>query len=368
MNTFLVNASNLKAGGGIQVTQSISEQLQRHKKCHFIVVLSTYIKDNNLDFGDNVELYHYDIKHNLRTVLFGRDSFLDGLVEENKIDAVLTMFGPSIWRPRVPHLCGFARAQLILKDSPYYKNRSLKERVVYGIWNWAFKRSSKVFYTENEYTSRILEKFYKGVKVYTVSNYYNQIFDRPEKWNRGIVLSAFNGATCLSIASPTPHKNFGIIEGIVRYLREVHPEFKVRFVLTFNKDQWPIDEDVREHIIYVGKVDVTECPYLYKQCDIMFMPSLLECFTATYPEAMRMERPIVTTDMEFAKGLCGDAACYYSAIDPEAAAEAIYKVATNKEYAAQLVVNGKEQLKKFDNYEQRADKLIKILEEIVNNK
>lgn len=31
----------------------------------------------------------------------------------------------------------------------------------------------------------------------------------------------------------------------------------------------------------------------------------------------------------------------------------------------QFVENGKEQLKKFDNYEQRADKLIRILEEMV---
>ena len=98
------------------------------------------------------------------------------------------------------------------------------------------------------------------------------------------------------------------------------------------------------------------------------MPTLLECFTATYPEAMRMEVPIVTTDLEFARGLCGDAACYYSAIDAEACAEAIYKVATDKEYAAQLVANGKEQLKKYDNYEQRADKLIGILEDMVSHR
>jgi glycosyltransferase involved in cell wall biosynthesis len=96
----------------------------------------------------------------------------------------------------------------------------------------------------------------------------------------------------------------------------------------------------------------------------MFLPTLLECFTATYPEAMRMEKPIITTDMEFARGLCKDAACYYSPVDAAEAAEAIYKVATDKEYAARLVKNGKKQLQAFDNYEQRAEKLIKILEEI----
>jgi glycosyltransferase involved in cell wall biosynthesis len=94
----------------------------------------------------------------------------------------------------------------------------------------------------------------------------------------------------------------------------------------------------------------------------------MECFTATYPEAMRMDVPIVTTDMEFARGLCGDAACYYSAIDSTAAAEAIYKVATEKDYAVRLVANGKEQLKKFDNYEERADKLIGILEVLTSSK
>ena len=127
-------------------------------------------------------------------------------------------------------------------------------------------------------------------------------------------------------------------------------------------------DDVRDSIVYVGKTDVSECPFLYEQADIMFMPTLLECFTATYPEAMRMEVPIVTTDLEFARGLCGDAACYYSAIDPAAAAEVIYKVATDKDYAAMLTANGKEQLKKFDNYEQRAEKLINILEEITGKR
>ena len=79
-----------------------------------------------------------------------------------------------------------------------------------------------------------------------------------------------------------------------------------------------------------------------------------------------MEKPIVTTDLDFAHGICGDAACYYSAVDAKAAAESIYKVATDKAYSAQLVANGRERLKKFDNYKQRTDKLIKILEEITS--
>lgn len=365
MKRYLINASNLKAGGGIQVAQSICEQLQRYEGIQFYFVLSTYIEDYWIRSKSNVELYHYNIKHNFRTVLFGRDKFLDDIVDQKKIDAVLTVFGPSIWRPKVPHLCGFARAQLLLKDSPYYQRISWKERVVYTVWKWSFKRSSSVFYTENEYISRILEKFYKNIKVYTVSNYYNQVFDIPGYCVKH-PLSEFDGITCLCVSSYYPHKNLDIMIGVSRILEKEHPELNFRFVLTFDDGIMKVPKELEHHFTFIGKVDVSECPNLYEQANIMFMPTLMECFTSTYPEAMRMEVPIVTTDLEFARGLCGDAACYYSSLDAESAAEAIYKVATDKKYASTLVINGKEQLKKFDNYEQRTEKLIKILEEIQN--
>ena len=155
------------------------------------------------------------------------------------------------------------------------------------------------------------------------------------------------------------------MDNICDILEQKHKDFHFQFVLTLDEDQcsW-VQEKNKKNFVFIGKVDISECPHLYQQADIMFMPTLLECFTATYPEAMRMEVPIVTTDLEFARGLCGDAACYYSALDATAAAEAIYKVATEKGYAQKLVENGKKQLLSFDNYEQRAEKLIEILENI----
>jgi glycosyltransferase involved in cell wall biosynthesis len=368
---FLINASNLKAGGGLQVADSICGQLNRFQRHHFVVVLSLYLTTtkDRLQGYENVDVLDYTIPNTFKTIVLGRDSFLDELVESKHIDAVLTVFGPSRWRPSVPHLSGFALPQLVIPESPYFTRMGFLERLKWKLWcsirKWSLKRSADCFWTENPYISKRLNNKIHNVKVYTVSNYYNQVFDTPESWKKGITLPNYDGITCLSISSPTPHKNFGIIEGIVRYLREAHPGFKVRFVLTCDEEQWPMAGDVLEHVEYVGKTEVSEGPYLYEQAGIMFMPTLLECFTATYPEAMKMGVPIVTTDLEFARGLCGDAACCYSAVDAKAAAEAIYKVATDKTYAKQLVENGKKQLLTYDNYEQRADKLIGILEEIV---
>lgn len=360
---FLINCSNLKVSGGLQVAKSICEQLNQYKNHHFIVVLSTFINDEHISSCENVEVFKYNIPHNVKSVLVGRDAFLDGLVKEKNVDAVLTVFGPSLWRPRVPHLCGFARAQLLKEVNPNY-HPTLKESIIYKIWAWGFRKSSNVFYTENPYISDLLPVLIKGCKVYTVTNYYNQIYDTPDLWSRTKKLPDFDGITCLSISGHMAHKNFEILPKVVDYLEKKHPSFHFRFVLTFNENEMHIPDNQKDHYLFIGKVDIEECPYLYEQSDIMFMPTLMECFTATYPEAMRMEKPIVTTDLEFARGLCGDAAFYYSAFDASAAADAIHKVATDKGFSNQLIENGKRQLLIYDNYNQRADKLVKILEEI----
>lgn len=367
---FLINCSNLKAGGGLQVADSICTLLNRFSQHHFHVVLSPHMKQtkDQVEHFPNVEVHSYEIPNSFATIVRGRDKFLDKLVNKYKVDAVLTIFGPSRWRPKVPHLSGFAMPHLVISESPFFSRQPLSQRIKWKLWckirQWSFKRSASYFWTENPYISAKLDKLLVNRKVYTASNYYNQVFDHPKSWVRKIILPEYDGVTCLSISTHYPHKNFEILIPVVRVLKEMHPDLLVRFVLTFDENEMTVPNDVRDSFVFIGKVDVAECPSLYEQCDIMFMPTLLECFTASYPEAMRMEKPIVTTDLEFARGLCGDAACYYSAVDSNAAAEAIHKVATDRDYAKQLVENGKKQLQAFDNYEQRAEKLIKILEAI----
>ena len=369
MAIFLINCSNLKQGGGLQVADSVCRELKLFQQHYFVVVLSSSFPDTLSVISDfpNIELYTYDIQNNLKTLFLGRDAYLDGLVEEKKVDAVLTIFGPSRWRPRCKHLCGFARAQLIKNVNPNV-NANFRERLTLAIWRWGFRRSSDTFYTENQYISSMLPKLLGDVRVFTVTNYYNQVFDKPELWKKK-TLPDFDGVTLLTISNAYPHKKLEIAAEVTRILKKEHPDFRFRFVYSIEREQLKADlSGIEEHFVFIGTVDISECPSLYRQSDIAFQPTLMECFTATYPEAMRMEVPIVTTDLEFARGLCGDAACYYSAMDAKSCAEAIYKMATDKEYVNNLVVNGKKQLKNFDNYEQRAEKLVMILEDMVSKK
>ena len=167
----------------------------------------------------------------------------------------------------------------------------------------------------------------------------------------------------LDIAAYGPHKNQKIALDIAKILRKEHPKFKFRFVFTMKESEFPtIPSDLRDCFYFTGRVSIDQCPSLYEQCDAEFQPTLLECFTATYPEGMKMRTPIITTDLEFARGLCGEAALYYEPLSEGSAADAIYRLAKNDQLQQRLVANGEKQLKVFDTSSQRVAKIIYHIE------
>lgn len=367
----LINASNLTKGGGVQVADSIVHELKHHLEHHFIVVASLQVAATCADIADlpHIKLVVYNLPSSALTALTGRDKTLDSLVKEYHVDVVLTIFGPSRWRPRVPHLCGYARSQLCIPESPFWKEikglQRFKSNARKLLNKWLFKLSADDLWTENSFISRRVKGLYPAKRVYTVTNNYNQIFDKPSAWDRSLNLPAFDGTTLLTVSANYPHKNLKIIRPCIAYLREHHPELHFRFILTLNEqDFFPLTAEERRHIQLIGSVKITQVPHLYEQADIMFLPSLLECFSANYAEAMRMGVPILTTDLGFAHSLCHEAADYFSPIDAADLGEHIYRLSADSSLRAQLAKEGKRQLEFFDTAAERCTKLIEILENL----
>ncbi len=369
----LINCSNLKVGGGLQVADSVCRQLNRYPQHKFIVVLSTYLDKLAVDLknDENVEVLSYTLERSVYTFLTKRDKYLDEIVARHKVECVLTIFGPSRWTPRVPHISGFARLHIVPGISPFFNTLQLKDRiksfVLYRLVEREFRRNANYFYTENPYISDQLKKKWPDKHIETITNYYHQVFDESSKW-KDINIPDFNGASLLTVSANYPHKNLKIAIEIARILKKKHKTFSFRFIYTVSSTDLYVPSYLKEHFLFVGKVDIAQCPKLYQMADISFQPSLLECFTATYPESMIMGVPIITTNLEFAEGLCGDAALYYPPLDAECAAEQIYRLATDVELRNRIILNGKERLKCFDNYEQRADKLISFCERVTKHK
>ena len=367
--SIMVNVSNLKVGGGLQVADSICRELKNFSEHKFLVVYSKALSECAREIAkyENVETVEYEFPVDIWMIYSGRCDFMDKLVSEKGIDVVLTVFGPSIWKPMVPHISGFAYPHLVLPESPYwqlipkYKLLLLKFRLF--LKKLSFAKCSDNYFTENPFISERLNGLFPQKRVETITNNANQVFYHPEKWERNLKLSHFDGLTMLTVSANYPHKNIAIIIPTCHYLEERYPELSFRFVLTIDKEDLKgVDACALRHIVFLGPVKVQQVPYLYEQSDVMFLPTLLECFSASYSEAMVMHKPILTTNLNFAKGLCGDAALYYDALSPRALGEAIVRLCTNVDFRKELVTKGIEQEKRFDTFEQRARKLIKYIE------
>jgi glycosyltransferase involved in cell wall biosynthesis len=156
----------------------------------------------------------------------------------------------------------------------------------------------------------------------------------------------------LCLSAYYKHKNLEMIPQVAHSLQRLLPGRDFEFVLTLRPEQPPWKSiaksaarlGVQERLVTLGPIPVAECPALYQSCHISFLPTVLEMFSATYPEAMAMGMPIVTSNLDFAHEACRDAALYFSPRDPADAAQRVAQLASDPKLWNDLVTHGKARL------------------------
>jgi len=97
----------------------------------------------------------------------------------------------------------------------------------------------------------------------------------------------------------------------------------------------------------------------------MFLPTFLESFSGTYLEAMHFGLPILTSDLDFAHAVCGDAAIYFDPWNAASIKDAILKLRNNPELSQELVAKGKTRLQtNFRSWDEIATDVVCLLEQM----
>src|SRR5699024_11525331 len=106
----MINSSNLTKDGSIQVVHSVLNEIKDQNEIKFHVVLSNSLNEqiDKAEFPANFDFYIYDKNKTIFNIFLGKDKYLDALEDRVKSDCVFTIFGPSYWKPKVPHLTGYA--------------------------------------------------------------------------------------------------------------------------------------------------------------------------------------------------------------------------------------------------------------------
>ncbi len=95
----------------------------------------------------------------------------------------------------------------------------------------------------------------------------------------------------------------------------------------------------------LGTVDLADIPSIYNHCDAVFIPTLLESYSATFLEAMAYKKPLLTSDRAFAREICGNAAIYFEPLSVTSMLDAIQKLTSDGSLVQDVVSNAKTQYK-----------------------
>jgi glycosyltransferase involved in cell wall biosynthesis len=169
------------------------------------------------------------------------------------------------------------------------------------------------------------------------------------------------------------HKNLRLIPYVARRLERLLKGRPFEFVLTLPLDHrsWRslassvTRQGVPNRLVNLGPIPVTDGPALYRSCHICFLPSVLEMFTATYPEAMAMGMPIVTSDLDFARDICRDAALYFAPRNADEAAQRVLQLISDRSLWERLVDRGYTRLAELPTAEEQYQRDLQCFREVL---
>ena len=370
----LINTATTNKGGGVQVAKSFIEECKdMHEHEYFVVIGENISKSINKDsFPENFTFYEAPFRPATKVFTLSlHNHFLKRIEKECKPDVVFTTTGPSYWRPKVKHVIGYNLPHYVYSDSPYFQIIPLKRKLWWKAMKiyakYIFKRDADALVVQTDDVNDRVRKMLSKKNVFTVSNTISNHYLSPKKVPKKLPIKAKNQFRLLTLSAWYPHKNLSIIPKVLDVLiKKRHTN--IVFVVTLpriDEAKLHLVDKYKEQILNIGPVNVEEGASLYQECDAMFLPTLLECFSASYAEAMQTKKPIITSDMGFAHTVCKDAALYVNSMDADDIASKIIELSTSYELQQDLVSKGVKRLEVFGSSQDRAKRYLEICEALI---
>lgn len=353
----LIDASISSKGGGVQVALSLIKNISQDPQFEIVCVTSPQVDAQLSDEVKSKIGYYYAEKNES---IFGkrRQGKRIALIEEkHRPDLVFVVFGPSYWRPRAKTLQGFALPLMIYPETRNKVYRSniilyFYQKVLYAYKANLMKKNSDFVVVETNAFKDRVHDFLKidNNYIFVVENSFNSNFLENSQRTSDTLSGSLK-----NIFVPTayyPHKNLEILVDVAVELKKKNRnDFRFNFLLDPSSDQWlnilnsAELNSVTQFFNSYGVVKNTQMKQLYKNNDLVILPTLAEASTAVYPESFISEKVLLTSNIDFAVELCGDAAIFFDPNDAVDIANKILGIADDIEKKEDYISKGLSQLK-----------------------
>ena len=267
---------------------------------------------------------------------------LQNVVKQFRADVIFNVANRGFLTPVAPQATLIQDAHLFYPFSSFGRI-SLREAITFAYHRNHLRKSmrytSLLFCQTEVARRRFLAMYGYKVPIEICPNNVSCLAGRPDT-NVEIPsrLRGYEGKFKLFVpARYYPHKNLEVIIEVYRRFR--HELRDVTTILTIGADDSQnagrLIDNVRamgleKNIISVGVLKQEDLAAFYLHTDVMFLPTLLESHSGTYMEAMTYGRAILTSDLDFAHTVCGNAALYFDPRKPDEICETILDAKNNR--------------------------------------
>lgn len=377
-----VLAHNLRGAGGLSVGKNIILLLPKvgpeHTYLIFVPEGTGYAKHEE---EKNFEVNEVPKMSFIRRALF--DLFcLPKLVKKFHPDVIWGLGNLGLLKPPCKQAILLHQPHLIYESRHYGKMAFFERIKIAGLIKWwlvkALKHTDLVFCQTPVARDRFSQSFHYSVdKIKIMPNAVSrfttvsrQAVGVPKVFEKKIHFNLF------FLTSFYAHKN---LEILIDVFRKYHHELKdIRCIITVAPEQHPNAQkflsDIRQYnlqesIVNVGPLRQEDLAGYFYNSNAMLFPTLLESFSGTYLEAMHFGLPILTSDLDFARYVCGDAALYFNPWDPRDIVDKINTIKNDNLLREQLIHNGHQRISSFfRSWEEIIADAIKDIEFLYNTK
>lgn len=360
----LLNAYNLKVAGGLNVAFNFIQQLSRYPDDEFYVFSPENCGYEKLE-SNNVHIHVVPDRFQSYFYRFYLDHvWMRKRVHELQPDAIFSM-GNFALPVRQKQALLFHYPYLIYPRSKKFKLRWW-DKVVLVFQRLTFRNRLKyvniIFPQTTIAGTRLKRIFGEHLPVKTVPNAYTKLESNEQLSAKPLLESGNATINLICLSKYYPHKNIEVLVDVATFLKKY--KSSIRLNITISGDQHSgaqrlleeIDrKGLGEYIRNIGPVSLYDVPELYREADGLILPTLLESFTATYVDAMRFGKPIFTSDLDFAKEICGDVAFYFNAEDGRQIYEVLEQAFQHPDEIERKVALGEKRIYQFLDWEHVAD-------------
>ncbi|WP_160111784.1 MULTISPECIES: glycosyltransferase family 4 protein [Paraburkholderia] len=363
----LFDFSGIRTGGGVQLALNFLDSVPAREwpgaRLFFLL-------------PDSGELAHYPLKvptsHQLRcpSQVLRRAWFertvLQSFIRRNGITVIKTLFGAGLPHgPEVKSVVGVAYPIICYPESPYWRYLPWRAAVRQRIKNAARRRrllaADRIIVETSVMQRRVAA--HCGLEMTKVE----VLPPAPSDYVRGSPRERADRerVTFLFLSGASPHKNLWRLPAVANRLIDAGVAGRFRFLISCESASLASELDghpmAAAHFDFRGAVASRDIQNVYDEADVLVNLSDLESYSNNYMEAWKANVPLLVSDRDFAREICGDSAFYCEPHDVAQIAARMLAFVQGEVELERLVANGKKRLQALASQEVRADRIRAML-------